>query len=176
MSMILDAARLARKAHEGQLRKYTARPYIEHPARVAGRAAVHPLATEVLVAAAFLHDTIEDTKITFGIIHDQIDPAVAVVVQALTNPSKGSQAPRAERKKMDREHLVNASPGVKIIKMLDRVDNLQDMDNAPPDFKKLYGDESLALIQEAIGDADGILAMELENIAIKRIREGERGK
>ena len=61
MHIILKAAAFARRAHAGQRRKYNDRPYIVHPARVAGRVAAHPQATETMVAAAFLHDVVEDT-------------------------------------------------------------------------------------------------------------------
>jgi hypothetical protein len=40
MNLILKAAAFARQAHDGQRRKYNARPYIHHPARVAGRVAI----------------------------------------------------------------------------------------------------------------------------------------
>ena len=64
MSIILKAAALAVRAHEGQKRKYTGFPYITHPARVAGRVGILPVVTEEMVAAAYLHDVLEDTTIT----------------------------------------------------------------------------------------------------------------
>ncbi len=53
------AQRIAHQAHQGQLDKVGA-PYIEHPARVAGRLAARGYADEV-VAAGWLHDILEDT-------------------------------------------------------------------------------------------------------------------
>lgn len=61
MSLIIKAAQLANALHRGQTRKYTNRPYIEHPIRIAGKIATFDWADEKLVATGFLHDTIERT-------------------------------------------------------------------------------------------------------------------
>lgn len=150
-NLILKAAQLAIRAHAGQVRKYEPVPYVYHPARVAGRTAVLPGATEEMVAAAYLHDVLEDTAISFDEIARLTSFKVAEYVQWMTNPSKGSTLPRQERKAMDRAHLKRAPIEVKWIKMLDRIDNLIDMKGASPDFQKLYGEESI-LLHEAIGD------------------------
>lgn len=160
MNLILRAAAFARRAHEGQRRKYTARPYIEHPARVAGRVAAHPRATEAMVAAAFLHDVVEDTTHTSADIEAVFGPEVAWLVGELTNPSRDSKAPRKARKQMDIEHLATVSREAKIIKILDRIDNLRDMRDAPIGFRRLYCAESRRLAA-VIGDADSKLAEEL---------------
>jgi len=108
-NIILKAAAFARQAHAGQRRKYNDRPFIIHPARVAGRVAAHPQATETMVAAAFLHDVVEDTPHTLGEVTAEFGPEVARLVEELTNPSKGSKASRSERKQQDREHLAEVS-------------------------------------------------------------------
>lgn len=160
MSMIMAAARLARAAHDGQFRKYNGRPYVEHPARVAARTALLPGATEEMVAAAFLHDVLEDTSVTPGQIASATNPQVVELVAWLTNPSKGMKLPREARKAMDREHLSKAPREAKLIKLLDRVDNLREMQGAPDDFRTLYARESLLLL-EAIGDVNEAVAGEL---------------
>lgn len=160
MNLILRAAAFARRAHEGQRRKYTARPYIEHPARVAGRVAAHPRATEAMVAAAFLHDVVEDTPHTLDEIEAEFGPVVSRLVGELTNPSKGSKAPRKARKQADLVHLATVSREAKIIKLLDRIDNLRDMMDAPDGFRHLYCAESRRLVA-VIMDADLELADEL---------------
>jgi hypothetical protein len=71
---------------------------------------------------------------------------------------------RAERKRIDRDHLAKAPPEAKVIKMLDRLDNLAEMELAPAEFKTLYGEESLLLAQ-AVGDADPKLRDNLVNSA-----------
>ena len=160
MNLILKAASFARCAHAEQRRKYNDRPYIQHPARVAGRVAAHPDATEVMVAAAFLHDVVEDTPHTLDEIVAEFGPDVARLVAELTSPSKGMKAPRHERKQIDRDHLVTVSREAKILKLLDRIDNLQEMAEAPGGFRRKYCEES-RLLAEAIGDADPDLKAEL---------------
>lgn len=93
MSLIIDAAQFAATAHKGQVRKYNGRPYISHPIRVAGRVATHPEASEELVAAAFLHDVVEDCNVGIGLLQRIFGHAVASLVGDLTNPSKGDKAP-----------------------------------------------------------------------------------
>lgn len=160
MNLILKAAAFARQAHDGQRRKYNARPYIQHPARVAGRVAARPQATEVMVAAAFLHDVVEDTPHTLDEILAEFGPDVARLVAELTNPSKGSKAPRREREQVDRDHLAVVSVEAKVIKLLDRIDNLQEMVDAPSNFRRRYCEES-RLLADVIGDADPDLKAEL---------------
>lgn len=106
-----------------------------------------------MVAAAWLHDVVEDTSVGLEEIRSLFGNGVADLVGWLTNPSKGMNLPRADRKRIDREHLAKAPREAKIIKMLDCLDNLSEMEAAPADFKKLYGEESL-LLAHAIGDAD----------------------
>lgn len=160
MNLILKAAAVARRAHADQRRKYNDRPYIQHPARVAGRVAAHPAATEVMVAAAFLHDVVEDTPHTLDEIVAEFGPEVARLVAELTSPSKGMKASRHERKQIDRDHLATVSHEAKVIKLLDRIDNLQEMAEASVSFRKTYCEES-RLLAEVIGNADFELKAEL---------------
>lgn len=165
MNMILRAANLARRAHEGQKRKYTLRPYIEHPARVAGKVAIYVNATEDMVAAAFMHDVLEDTQATYHEIVDATGHGAATLVKLLTNPSKEHpEVSRAERKAIDRAHLEKAPWEVKVIKMVDRMDNLLELGGSPWDFQLLYAQESI-MLAEAIGDVDPYMKKDLVEMA-----------
>jgi (p)ppGpp synthase/HD superfamily hydrolase len=62
------AAIFANNAHKGQKRKYNGRPYIEHPMRVAFAVSLIPEAEPEVIAAAWLHDVVEDC----GILHGEI--------------------------------------------------------------------------------------------------------
>jgi (p)ppGpp synthase/HD superfamily hydrolase len=171
-NIILKAAKFASKAHLGQFRKYHTPkiPYIIHPGRVAARVSIHPIATPQMVAAAWLHDVVEDTPITLEEIEEHFGLAVCLYVEELTNPSLNSTLLRAERKRMDREALAIASPAAKIIKLCDRIDNLYDLPRSPRDcdnwrsmckfLKKKFIEESRLLL-DAIGDVDDILSLEL---------------
>lgn len=168
--MILRAARFAAIAHEGQKRKYSGLPYIIHPARVAGRVAILPGATEVMVAAAFLHDVVEDTVRTIESIESEFGKDVANLVNGLTSYSirTGSTANRAARKNLDVNALRIAPIEVKRIKLIDRIDNLNDLVGADAGFMKLYAEESKHL-NDAIGDADEELSLELDTARRKAL-------
>ena len=160
-SPIIRAAQLAKLVHNGQTRKYNGMPYIVHPARVAGMMATHRWATDDSVCAAYLHDTLEDTELRPDDILSLFNSMVLSLVQQVTNPSKGLRLPRAQRKAMDLEHLRNAGITAMTIKLFDRIDNINDMAMCDdPQFKKLYFQESFALVK-VIGDANHELTCQL---------------
>lgn len=164
MSLILKAAWTAREAHSRQVRKWGRGPFHFHVARVAGLVAAHPGmgAGEEAVAAAYLHDTVEDGVLTSDQVLAEFGPGVWHTVMELTNASKlipeadRERMSRAERKEMDRVKLGTVSWEAKIIKMYDRLDNLRDLETAPRDFVQKYLDESRALL-DVIGHADPAL-------------------
>lgn len=153
--------------HSGQFRKYNGLPYVMHPVRVAERVRVifagRPQAEDA-VSAALLHDVVEDSGVSVDEIDDLFGPAVARLVWELSNPSKGSKLPRAERKKMDREHISKISSMAKVIKLLDRIDNVSELEGADDDFKFLYAEESLKLLEVLQGASAA-----LENILEEKL-------
>jgi (p)ppGpp synthase/HD superfamily hydrolase len=172
-NLILRAAWFARNAHKGQKRKHTGVDYISHPARVAGRVAAHPFATGHMVAAAFLHDTVEDTKTTFDDIQQQFGMVVWKLVKDLTDPTSPALGdtykgvPRHERKAIMRDWIANGYTEAKIIKLFDRIDNLREMPlDQNNSYIQMYLDES-RLLAERIGSVDIVLAEELLSICGK---------
>ncbi len=144
--IIHQASRLAAKHHHGQFRKHSEGiPYIVHPARVAARLA-HEHAPQVVQAAGWCHDLLEDTACTHEELLD-ISSELLWLVQQLTNPSKGEHhLSRPERKAMDRQHLRGVSQVAQTIKIYDRMDNLHDArDTAPVEWLRMYCEESLLL-------------------------------
>jgi (p)ppGpp synthase/HD superfamily hydrolase len=164
------AREFATKAHAGQQRKYTGTPYVVHPIRVAERVAERPDATQEMVAAAYLHDVVEDCGITLLEIETAFGRDVARIVDGLTNKTKGMTASRAERKRLDRLHLSKQPKAVKIIKLIDRVDNLREMGGADGGFKAKYAAESL-LLADVVGDADAELRTQLIDLANELARK-----
>jgi (p)ppGpp synthase/HD superfamily hydrolase len=181
MSVILNAAKLAVRYHQDQLRD-NGLPYLTHLIRVGGRATTRHELTEEDVAGAFLHDIIEDQAYTAE-LHDEIvrkilkDCGVRVLstVISLTNPSKGSTLSRAERKAEDRKHMAGQARNVKIIKLIDRIDNVNelaiDMQRGVEkryDFVLTFCDESDLLLKEALtgvaADLENELALAIINL------------
>ena len=95
--IINKAKMLAGKAHEGQTRKYTGLPYIVHPIEVATivQTVEH---TDDMIAAALLHDVVEDCDYTVADIAKEVSPAVAKLVDGLTDVSKPEDGNRKARK------------------------------------------------------------------------------
>ena len=172
---IIRASKIATEAHRDQVRKYNQTPFVFHPMRVAGRVMLLPDVTPLEIAAAWLHDVLEDTPMKRQDLLDRGMPeSVVKYVEALTNPSKDMKdIPRKERKEADLKHLEGQSDWVKKIKMLDRIDNLNELSWEDLDFMEVYCMESRMLVGR-IGSADPSLAEELREIV--QFYESEIGK
>lgn len=160
----LRAKEFAFHAHRGQKRKYTLEDYIVHPAAVAEWVRKVPH-TEGMLAAAWMHDTVEDCKIQIDEIHRLFGSTVAEYVGWLTDVSKPSDGNRAMRKAKDREHTSGAPPQVKTIKLADLIDNSRTITRYDQDFSVIYmrekklllpllieGDKSLFFIAQTLVD------------------------
>ena len=138
------ALRYAENAHRGQVRKYSDSPYILHPIRVE-RLVCH-YAPELyddrinLSIAALVHDTVEDCAISLSDIRSEFGEHVARMVRDLTHEScfdaNLSKQNRATRWAADIEKLSKANLDSRLIKMCDRLDNLNDMPLSDPWTKK----------------------------------------
>ena len=127
---IRDVYTFAAKAHEGRTRKFSGDPYIVHPVRVALMATEHGLG-HIQIAAALLHDVVEDCDVSLDEITTRFGRYVANVVWGLTNYEARNGGPddsmnRAARKAADRVWLSKQSPAVKSLKILDAIDNILD--------------------------------------------------
>ncbi|AWB20633.1 bifunctional (p)ppGpp synthetase/guanosine-3',5'-bis(diphosphate) 3'-pyrophosphohydrolase [Methylobacterium currus] len=144
MHLIEHARAFATSAHKGQVRKYNGRPYIEHPERVAGTLLALQFPAEV-VAAAWLHDVVEDTPISNQDIRERFGDRVADLVRQVTDVSIGQPGNRAARKAMDRDHLARADADGQSIKLADLIDNTATILDHDPSFAKVYMEEKAVL-------------------------------
>ena len=128
-----------------QVRKYTGEPYIVHPAAVVEIVRNVPHTPEML-AAAWLHDTVEDTNATAQEVLHAFSPAVALLVEMLTDVSRPADGNRAIRKSLDLKHTALASPDAQTIKLADIIDNSRCILAHDPDFAKVYLREMTALL------------------------------
>jgi len=152
MSLIIKAAKFAKKAHDGQFRKYSNVKFVMHPGRVAARVSMVDGVTEEIVAACWCHDTREDCDVSRDELVRELGLTSANLVEEVTNPSKQHpELSRAKRKEMDRDHIAQISHWGKVIKLADRIDNLRDIGCAPKDFLKLYCEESVDLLESLLG-------------------------
>lgn len=158
------ARRYATKAHAAidQRRKYTNDPYIVHPQAVMElvRSVPH---TEEMLAAAWLHDTVEDTPTTLGDIESHFGPQVAELVRMLTNVSHAEDGNRFERKNRDRRHSASASPQAKTIKLADLIDNTRSLLDYDSHFAQTYLIEKQRLL-EVLTEGDPTLWRQASHI------------
>lgn len=149
------AKELAGKAHQGQFRKYSGLPYIVHPIEVANIVATVPH-TDDMIAAALLHDVVEDCDYTIEDIADLVSPEVAVLVEGMTEVSSPEDGNRKARKELDRAFLAQQSAEVQTIKYADIISNTQDIRANDPSFAKVYIEE-MKLLLDAIDKGDPTL-------------------
>lgn len=155
MSDLVERARdYATRAHQriGQQRKYSKQPYHVHPEAVARLVASVSDDAE-MIAAAWLHDTVEDTPATLDDIEAAFGPAVAGLVEELTDVSKPGDGNRARRKAIDRQHSARASARAKTVKLADLIDNCSDITRHDRRFARVYLVEMAALL-EVLGEGD----------------------
>jgi hypothetical protein len=152
--IIRRAKDFAVRAHTSivHLRKYTKAPYATHLEGVVGLVAsvTNDPAT---LAAAWLHDVVEDTPVTIEDVEREFGRTVAGMVESLTDVSRPLDGNRAARKQRDRLHLTRATPAAKTIKLADLIDNCRDICWNDERFAPIYLEEMLGLL-EVLGDGD----------------------
>ena len=141
------ALAFANNAHSatGQVRKYTNEPYICHPIEVASIVST-VTSDEDVIAAAFLHDTIEDTAITHQDILLEFGTVVAELVRWVSDVSTPADGTRAVRKAIDREHISKAPADAKTIKLADVISNIRNIADLDPKFAGVYLQEKKELL------------------------------
>ena len=147
MDRIQHATVFATQAHAGQKRKYTGDDYIVHPIAVAKLVADNG-GTENQIMAALLHDTIEDTGVTYGDVRRAFGKEVAGLVLELTDEFTTEMYPddnRAQRKAWENARLADVSIEAKLIKLCDMIDNTSSIVEHDPGFAKVYLGEKVAL-------------------------------
>jgi len=147
MSLSRKAEAFATRKHAeiNHVRKYTGEPYINHPAEVVElvKSVQH---TEEMIAASWLHDTVEDTNTTIEEIEAEFGLDVRIYVEGLTDVSKPEDGNRAARKALDRDHLAKQFPCVMTIKLADLISNGISITERDPNFAKVFLKEKRLLL------------------------------
>lgn len=132
VSSILKALSFAAQKHKDQRRKgIDAAPYINHPIDLVRllweQAGVRD---DVVIVAALLHDTVEDTDTTFEDIEREFGSEVRNVVAEVTDDKS---LPKEVRKQQQIDHAPHLSDRARLVKLADKISNLRDMLSSPPD-------------------------------------------
>lgn len=130
LAFMLRVAAFAARKHSAQRRKDAeASPYINHPIGLAHLLAGQGVTDRNVLAAALLHDTIEDTDTTSAELEGAFGEKIASIVREVTD-DKSLQ--KAERKRLQIEHAAHASREAKLVKLADKIGNLRDIAASPP--------------------------------------------
>jgi (p)ppGpp synthase/HD superfamily hydrolase len=100
-----------------------------------------------MIAAAWLHDTVEDTGVTIYTIRELFGQKVADLVSDLTDVSVPEDGNRAVRKELDRHHTAAAHPDSKTVKLADLIDNTASIMEHDLNFARIYVKEKEALLK-----------------------------
>jgi guanosine-3',5'-bis(diphosphate) 3'-pyrophosphohydrolase len=123
LRLVSEAAELAAHRHNGMARKGRgSEPYINHLAEVANLLAAATDGTDAeLVAAAWLHDSIEDTETTREELAQRFSERVASLVVEVTDDMS---LPKSERRRLQVVDAPGKSPDAKLIKIADKISNI----------------------------------------------------
>ncbi len=162
LAIVLEALAFAAHKHRDQRRKdAAASPYINHPIALANVLVREGAVSEPeVVAAALLHDTLEDTQTSPGELRTAFGERVARVVEEVTDDKS---LPKAERKRLQIEHAAAISRDAKLVKLADKICNLRDMADHPPASwdlvrRREYFDWAKAVIDRLRGVHPGLEA------------------
>ena len=173
MVQVLAAAHFAARAHAGQKRKGAAgEPYINHLIEVAELVAASGFDADVnLIMACFLHDVVEDTKITPQEISQTFNADVASLVMEVTDDKA---LPKQTRKAIQVQTASHKSVRAQALKIADKISNLRALiDSPPPDWtiqrKREYFDWARAVVSGLTAPDQQLL--QLFNQTYQRISE-----
>jgi guanosine-3',5'-bis(diphosphate) 3'-pyrophosphohydrolase len=129
--LILKALTFAAYKHRHQRRKgVEAVPYINHPIELANLLwNTAGIQDAEVIAAALLHDTVEDTDTTFDELDREFGPTIRSLVAEVTDDKS---LPKEVRKQLQIDHAPHLSDRARFIKLADKISNLRDMLIAPP--------------------------------------------
>ena len=134
LANVLKAALFAADRHCNQRRKgHRGAPYINHPLAVAECLATAGIEDPDILAAALLHDTVEDTDTSLSEIEELFGPRVASIVAEVTDDKS---LPKAERKLRQIASAPTKSHEAKLVKLADKICNLRDLRDCPPDWSE----------------------------------------
>ena len=144
--LIEKAIKFAKEKHKDQKRKYSGEPYFVHLEEVAN--IVKSIGgSEQMIAAAYLHDVVEDQPVTIPEIIEEFGYLVGWLVEELTDASNASDGNRKARKDKDLAHTARASEDGKTIKLADLISNTSSIVERDPDFARVYLREKERLLE-----------------------------
>ncbi len=150
-NIVKKAKKFAKEKHKGQIRKFSGAPYFAHVKEVSKNLKKYKKShkSDELVAAAFLHDTLENTNTTYAELEKKFGKLVASLVKELSNEKeKINKIGKKEYLAKKMSNPKKTSSWALCIKLSDRMDNLSDLNKTNPDFKKKYVNETEYIVKK----------------------------
>lgn len=161
--LVQRAMLFARDAHAGQFRKKSKLPYITHPigvAKLVSQATEDPLS----IAAALLHDVVEDTAVTNAQVVEAFGRELGELVFYQTAISRPADGNRAARKALDARHYAMGCMRAQTVRVADMIHNLSsDLAGLGEDFAGVYLKEKRFLLSMMVR-ADSALVEHASNL------------
>ena len=180
IEQLVDAAHFAAQSHWFQRRKNAPEmgpegkakgtPYVNHPLAVAQIISqIGKVDDVVVLCAAMLHDTIEDTDVTEADLRARFGDTITEVVLEV---SDDKSLPKQRRKELQIEHAAHASLAAQLVKLGDKINNLTDLVDCPPpnwpvERRRNYFDWAKKVIDQVRG-ANALLEAEFDRIYAQR--------
>ena len=147
MDLMLHARDYSTDKHRSQKRKYSDEPYMVHLEAVVELLREQGVSDEHVLAAAYLHDTVEDTDTTIQDLMRMFGDEVAQLVYWLTDAEKGN---RKARMAMASWRLGRAPWEAKLIKLADIIDNTRNIAESDPDFARVFASEKRDVLAQMV--------------------------
>ncbi len=175
LKLIEDAFYFAQEAH-GEQKRESGEPFVSHPLGVAEVLAKLKM-DEITIAAALLHDVVEDTEVTLEEIKQRFGPEVALLVDGVTKLSRlPFQSKQEQHAESLRKMFLAMAKDIRviIIKLADRLHNLRTLRNLPEDRRKKIARETLE-IYAPLTHRLGMyrLKWEIEDLALRYLEPSE---
>lgn len=141
-SPLLERAfRISATAHQGQFRKGSTLPYFSHPAAVALILMRAGFDDDAILAAAVLHDTLEDTEVTTDCLQAEFPPEICAIVEGASERKRdkdGRTLPWTQRKEEHIERVRRATPEIRAVVLADKLHNLHAMTSDHAAFEGVW--------------------------------------
>lgn len=141
---IAHAATFAAELHQGQHRKGSGAPYIVHPRGVFKILRTLGIKSKEILAAAYLHDTVEDTSATYNKIKKEFGKGVADLVRELSSDKK--LIGKIGKDEYLTNKMIKMSNSALILKLADRLQNLSDIMTSSKGFAEKMWNQTRYII------------------------------
>ncbi len=170
--MVAQAEAFAARCHAGQTRKDGVTPYITHPAEVVATLRACSITDESVLAAAWLHDVVEDTSVTLEEVTAEFGERIGLLVDVLTRRGKGKR----DRERYHRR-ILRGERAAQLVKVADLEHNFRSMeylDEGAQERKLREANEYYLPLKDGLCEEYSCDAM--FSTLERRVREHESGR